>query len=478
MSSSEAPRRATDATEQIEYPPPGVELSGGWLQLLRVFGPGAIIASVTVGTGETIFAPRAGAVFGYALLWVITAATLFKAVQVYTGARHLVLTGEHPMQAWARFPGPRAWVPVLIGFVAVVAFPLWIAALADAVSSLCLWITGVGGGTSWGRPLWGTGVILVAMGLSLVQTYNVVERVSTIILFFKIILIIIAILVIRPDWAASLWNLIVPHVPAYEPWVGESYPEVARRPVWLEIAVLMGAVGGGVQDYVGYVGFLREKSWGAANSGVEGGPRRLRLDREMIARGRRWLRAPLFDVAASFGSVLVITACFMMLGAAVLYPAQLVPTDADLYSKQSQFLGLVHPQLVTVYKAGIFFAIFGVIYAAFELYTRTAYEPLRAIWPGREWNLKRLRLWVVLYSGLGGLLLLWTGFKTVTIASVISPFSGVLGCGLWCLAMIWVDRREMPPGYRMGTGLLLLTLIAGLVMTAIGGFVTAQTWFK
>jgi len=90
--------------ETIEYPPLSPDLSGDWTRLLRVFGPGAIIAPVTVGTGETIFAPRVGAVFGYAMLWVVLAAVVFKAVQVYAGARYIVLTGEHPLRAWSRIP--------------------------------------------------------------------------------------------------------------------------------------------------------------------------------------------------------------------------------------------------------------------------------------------------------------------------------------------------------------------------------------
>ncbi len=270
---------------KIEYPPVTEEFSGGWLRLLRVFGPGAIIASVTVGTGETIFAPRAGATFGYALFWVIVVAVLGKAVMVYAGARHLVLAGEHPLQAWARFPGPRRWVPILIGLLVLLAFPMWIAALADAVSSLCIWITGVGGSTTWGRPLWATGIILAAMLLSLVQTYNIIERVSLAILGLKVIFIVIAVLIVKPDLLAGLWG-IIPHVPAYEPWVSASYPDVASRAVWLEIAVLMGAVGGGLQDYTGYVSMIREKKWGA--SGVtQGGPDRLPLDQDTINLSRK-----------------------------------------------------------------------------------------------------------------------------------------------------------------------------------------------
>ncbi len=269
--------------ETIDYPPVSPDLSGSWTRLLRVFGPGAIIASVTVGTGETIFAPRVGALFGYAMLWVVLAAVVFKAVQVYAGARYIVLTGEHPLRAWSRIPGPRAWVAKLVGVLSVIAFPMWAAALSDALGSLCIWITGIGSGSSWGRPLWGTAIILTATTLSLIQTYNIIERISTLILALKMGLILVAILLVKPDWAAALWGMLVPHVPAYEPWVVAKYPDFMGRTVFLEMAVLMGAVGGGVQDYLGYVGFLREKNWGASGQASDG-PGQLSLEPGVVGR--------------------------------------------------------------------------------------------------------------------------------------------------------------------------------------------------
>jgi len=444
---------------------------------LRVFGPGAIIASVTVGTGETIFAPRVGALFGYAMLWVVLAAVVFKAVQVYAGARYIVLTGEHPLRAWSRIPGPHAWVVKLLGAVSIIAFPLWMAALSDALGSLCIWITGIGRASSLGRPLWGTAIILTATTLSLIQTYSIVERISTLILVLKMGLILLALLLIKPDWATALWGMLVPHVPAYEPWVIAKYPDFMGRTAFFEMAVLMGAVGGGVQDYLGYVGFLREKNWGASGQASDE-PGKLSQEQNVVARGLRWLRAPALDTTISFGSVLLITTCFMVLGATVLHPLQLVPTDADLYSKQSQFLGLIHPRLISVYKAGVFFAIFGAIYGMLPVYARTTYEISIAIWPKRNWNFDKLRLRVILYTAVGGLLLLWTGFKTVVLAGIVAPFAGVLGCGLWCLAMIWVEWKQLPPMYRMSKWLLALTAIAGITMAVVGCYVTVLTWWR
>ena len=76
-------------------------------------GPGLILASVTIGSGELVWASRSGAVFGYQMLWCFLLAGVFKAIQVYVAARHLTLTGEHPMVSWKAIPGPPLWSPWL-----------------------------------------------------------------------------------------------------------------------------------------------------------------------------------------------------------------------------------------------------------------------------------------------------------------------------------------------------------------------------
>jgi Mn2+/Fe2+ NRAMP family transporter len=83
-------------------------------RMLKFFGPGAIMASLTIGGGETLFASRGGAIFGYTLIWAFMLSAIMKGVQVYTGMRYITLTGEHPLERWANFPGPRALFPLII----------------------------------------------------------------------------------------------------------------------------------------------------------------------------------------------------------------------------------------------------------------------------------------------------------------------------------------------------------------------------
>ena len=51
-------------------------------QMLQMFGPAAVLASVSIGAGETIVVVRTGAWMGYGLLWLILLSVLVKGVCV------------------------------------------------------------------------------------------------------------------------------------------------------------------------------------------------------------------------------------------------------------------------------------------------------------------------------------------------------------------------------------------------------------
>ena len=63
----------------LRLPEPPAELRSRRITaatILKFFGPGAIIASLTIGSGESILASREGAVFGYTVLWAVVLAAL------------------------------------------------------------------------------------------------------------------------------------------------------------------------------------------------------------------------------------------------------------------------------------------------------------------------------------------------------------------------------------------------------------------
>ncbi len=501
-----------DRLEKIAYPPLSDDLKGGFgWRSLKYFGAGAIMASVTIGSGETLFASRAGALFGYALLWCFAGGAVMKGIQVYVGARHMTLTGEHPMTHWGHMPGPRNWVPLLIGVISIACFPFWLAGIPSMMGQILNWIFHIDQqvlGMSAGelnriikaatpenpapeellqkkaqllaiQRLWATLAIAAAVTFTWLQTYRVFEKIQTLIVGILLVSLLAACFACRPDWLEAILGLI-PSIPKYGPWVEHECPGAWAQKEWVAVAVCLGAVGGGTYDYLGYLGCFREKDWGALGLKHHRGitdedvepDNVLPIDtsEENIARGKRWLLPARIDVTIGFLSVLVFTICFILLAAVILHPKHDVPDELELLSKQSQFLTTFHPSLLYVYQLGIFMAFWGTTYGAYEIYLRTAYECLAPVSRRiRRMPERRFRAWTLVYCAGGGLIVLWLGpenpMQTVKPAAI---FGGVFACGLWCFAMIWADRRFLPKPLRMGPVLLLLTAISGTALTTLG----------
>ena len=473
----------------VKYPElPGV-LKGriSW-RMLRFFGAGAIIASVTIGSGETLFASRGGAIFGYALLWCFVGGAIMKGVQVYTGARYMTLTGQHPIAAWMHLPGPRGWFPGFLAVTSLLCFPFWLGGLPLMIGKTLNWMFGATGADSellmYAR-LWGSACIILASVLTIVQSYGLLEKIQTFIVGVLLLSILAAFFATTPDWIAIVQNTFLPSVPHYPAWMIESQADkiksIVRWPEWVEVGVYLGAVGGGTYDYLGYLGFYREKRWGAIDA-TEMGSVTLKnapaidVEAENVHRGRRWLRPVKIDVGVSFFCVLLFTICFVVLGAEILFtqyvdepPVDKIPGGHDLLSPQAAFLTQFHPSLKYLYQLGVFVAFWGTIHGAYELYTRTTREALspliRAV---QNMPMPKLRRIVVLYCAIGGLVLMWLTEKPEDLVKPAAIVGGVLTCGLWCLAMIWTDRRFVPKPLRMNWALVAITFISGIALTGTG----------
>ena len=460
-------------SERHLYPPLPESLQrGGARAMLKFFGPGAIIASVTIGSGETVFASRGGAVFGYAMLWCFVGGGLMKFVQVYTAARYITLTGEHPIERWKYLPGPQSWAVWVLSILTILCFPLWLSGLPKMLGGLLVWIAGLEGVPIWGDArVWGTAFVIAAVTLTMVQSYGALERMQTIIVGILLATILLATLVSQPDWLAALYGSVVPSIPQYQPWIVSKYPLVAARSTWVELGTYLGAIGGGTQDYFGYIGMLREKAWGLMGRRTEGGEAGVQLEdnAENHARGLAWLRAPRMDSAVSFTCIVIFTMAFMILGASLLHPKQVVPDGMQLLSVQAEFLTQLHANFLYLYQFGVFIAFFGTIMGAYELYVRTTHECLRpVVRKVRDAPLASLRPWVVGYCAVFGVAIMWLGGNPVAIVTPAAIFGGVLTCGLWCLLMVWTDRRFLPKPLQMGRPLLIANLVSGTFLTAWG----------
>lgn len=464
-------------------PPPASLLSRNPLRWLTIFGPGAVIASLTIGVGELVFSARAGALFGYRLLWLFLLVLILKWILVFASARHIILTGAHPFQRWMDLPGPRGWLPLVFFLLALPCFPIWVCFHAGTVGTLLASLTGTAHAWHGGAHLvWGIGVLASVLVLSASGGYQALERVQLVIVLLMLGTVMLAVFFLRPDWLEFIKGLFIPQPFAYPPWVtSEALPEIASRPVWLEATTYVGIIGGSSYDYLAYVSYLRDKQWGRAGMSVSS------LD-ELKAAGenpgspdRQWIRAPLVDCTLSFAAVLLFTAVFVICGAAVLGPQHKVPVGSDLLTLQAEFVAALHPWFKHVYFAGAFLAVFGTLYGTIEVAPTILRELVRVFRPNHiEQNKARLRSWSIAWVGLGGLaILVWsllyylraTSDKPPGLIAVLTPanlFTGVLGCGLICLFNIWMDYQFLPHTLRPSKTSILLSFIAGLVFLALG----------
>lgn len=461
----------------FNYPEPDKKLLSGWKGMLSFFGPGIILASATVGSGEVFFAPRGAAIFGYGILWCLVLGALSKGFMSYTGTRYIVLTGEHPLTRWGKiFPGPQNWFPILLGILAVVSMPSWVGGVANLLANMTMYLTG--GALS--IPLWATIYILGTLVVVASGTYSHVEKTQTIIVVTKVITSFVALFAVNPDWGQLLLGLI-PHMPSYEPWVVAQYPDVASRSLGMEMVAYVGAIGGGTYDYIGYVGLYRNKGWGAM-----GLPNQKEIETKLLAsegnfalptndaevkKANTWLKAAQMDTMVSFGTLLLITVVFTALGSAVLHQQHLIPDGMKLLEHQSAFLTVIHPALVYLYWVAVWCALWGVLSSIFELYPTTVYESFK---PASKWVSEKgkigLSKYVWFYMCLGGLAYNWAGLNVVVIVMVGSILGGSLSCGLWCLAQIFTERKVLPPEYRMKPWVTFAVALSGLFLIAMAIF--------
>jgi hypothetical protein len=442
-----------------------------------------VIASLTIGVGELVFSARAGALFGYRLLWLFLVVLALKWVLVFASARHIVLTGAHPFQRWMELPGPRGWFPLVFFLLAVPCFPIWVCFHAGTVGTLLASLTGTAQAWHGGAHLvWGIGVLAAVLVLSASGGYRALERVQLGIVLMMLGAVVVAVFFLRPDWIDFFKGLFIPQPFAYPPWVtSEALPDIASRPVWLEATTYVGVIGGSSYDYLAYVSYLRDKQWGRAGMDVASADELKAAGGNADAASRQWIRAPLVDCTLSFVAVLIFTAVFVICGAAVLGPQHKVPMGSDLLTLQVEFVAALHPWFKHMYFAGAFLAVFGTLYGTIEVAPTILRELALAFRPKHvEGFQARLRSWSIAWVGFGGLAILAWSFlhhlsagsdKPPGLVAILTPanlFTGVLGCGLICLLNVWMDCRFLPASLRSSKVTILLSILAGLLFLTLG----------
>lgn len=452
-----------------------------------VFGPGAVIASLTIGSGELIFSSRGGALFGYRLLGVFLLVCVLKWILVFGTARHMVLSGAHPFQRWRDLPGPRGWLPTTFLILAAVAFPIWVGFHAGTIGTLAASLGGNPDPATSAAPwLWGFAILTGVLALALTGGYARLERFQRILVFVMLACVAVSLILLEPQWGEMFRQFFQFHDLAYPDWIG-NLPSFADRPVWVELVTYVGVVGGSGYDYLAYVSYLRAKGWGQAGSPM--------LDRDGLRAvadrrdhpNRQWVRGPLIDCTLSFAIVFLFSAVFLACGTEILRPQEAVPEGGNLLTLQSQFVTGTSEWLGPIYFAGAFLAMLGTLYGTVEVAPAVFGEFLRSFQTPNQPEdtrkpdaiIARRARWAVWWAGVGGLIILAANGAARLMAApglpglvaILTPanlFTGVLACGIICVLALWADYRFLPRNLRPGTAFQCLMALSGLTFLLLG----------
>jgi Mn2+/Fe2+ NRAMP family transporter len=480
-------------TNPISPPPLRGPLAEPWslaklAGMLRMFGPAAVIASVAIGAGETIIVVRAGAWMGYGILWLILLAVLVKGVTVtYFLGRYTAISGETVGNRLVRLPGPRGWLLITFLVLELGAAPLLWGAIARPSGELVGYLI-YGADMGHANRIIATMFIAGALVLSLPTSYKSLERSQLIICGILVLGTIIGTALVRPDWLATLQGLFsFGHIPA----VPESAPAAFKQNAWPLLAVTFGYIGGSVMTYLVYPDFICLHGWGMTGHPEAHDIRKraalgqpadyLPADPNAVKEIRRAVSPLRWDVACGGLVLFIVTASFLIAGAAVLFPQREAGEAAgafegwSLLTDQASIWQAIHPALVWVYYICVLAALCGTLQAYPDVYARGAVEYFKAIWPHRHWTQRRIQPWICVYVFATSTAIVWTDLNFDAMTLTVNFLATTLGVALAMLAGLYLNY-QLPPAYRTHWIVLAMGVFSALALLAVSAISGAGVW--
>ena len=425
-------------TVSINDPPKGLREKLKWL------GPGFLWMVSAAGSGELLFTPRIGALYGYVLVWALIAAVLLKWFINREIGRYTVCTGKTIIDGFAELPGPKNWALYLILLPQLLVAVSTIAGLAgSSATALVLALPG-------DIRIWTILAILSSTALVLWGKFKGVEKAATILAITLGIAAVIAAVTVFPKGTALMAGL-VPTVPS-----NIRYDEVFP---WLGF-MLSGAAG-----LIWYSYWIQAKGYGLRASENS---KHVRLNASQKQKLKKWIRQMTADTTVAVVGTLIITLSFLILGTELLKPHGLVPEE----NKVAEVLGNMLGQLWG--PIGFWFMILAVFIGFWDtvlsdqdgfgrMFTGGTRMLLKNVKVKKKWLEEKFlnRIFVIgLVTVAPILLYLWMG-EPVNLLKI----AGAIEAGhipVLVVLILYLNHKKLSPELKPSAFTFLLTAFAGL----------------
>ena len=192
--------------------------------ILRSIGPGLLLAGAAIGVSHLVQATRAGADYGFLLLWVLVLACATKYPFMEFGPRYAAATGEHLISGYRKL---GKWPYYIFIFITVGSMFIIQAAVTIVTAGLAERLFDLG----WNNFLWSFVIIAICIALLLIGRYPALDKTMKVIVSVLGLLTLSAVCIAFGDGRVE--NVI--HTPAPEIWTKAGIAFIISFMGWMPI---------------------------------------------------------------------------------------------------------------------------------------------------------------------------------------------------------------------------------------------------
>ena len=241
---------SADATAEARISEPPASLS----EFFSYMGPAWVFTASQIGGGEALSVPVGGAYLGMQAIWLIPLITFTKIFGQYYLVRYGVMSGNTFLDALFDEPAWLRWIFYYVflgGLVYAIGLSGHLGETAGAAQNLVP-VAGIAGLS--GTNFWMIITVIAGLGIVLMRSYSLIERISTVLLWAFLALIAFVSLFTADQWIGGLASGLVPTVPGYVDGLGVGGLAF--------VATMFGWIGAGFGPTVAYVWFAKDKTMG------------------------------------------------------------------------------------------------------------------------------------------------------------------------------------------------------------------------
>ena len=448
--------------EEIEEPPTS------FVAIMKMIGPGLILASSIVGSGELIATTVLGAEQGYILLWLIIVSCVIKVVVQNELGRYAIGTGKTTLEAFDLIPGPRfglgkkyptvSWM-VICWFIMVLFTMMQIGGMLGGISEVLHGYLPLSANANTSIVTWVWIINIITVFLLIGGKYSMVEKISMgLVVSFTILTVMCAFVLLKlPEYFS--WSAVASGL-AFRPPEGGLATAVAA----------FGITGVGATELVMYPYWCIEKGYARS-----AGPRD---DSDAwTKRAFGWIRVMGVDVVNSMVIYTFATIAFYLLGAGVLHSMGVVPQGAEMVSTLSSiYTETLGGWSLPVFLVGAIAVLYSTVFAstAAQIRIYADFVGMLGVYDRTNYRLrlKVTRMFVVILMFIPSCYFMWVSEPVLMVK--IGGIAQATMLPIIGFATLYLRYKQLPSRIVPKGWITLALWVSAFVMSVMMGYSVIQ----